>query len=41
MHIYVYKTIGSAIGIYTIHNAETQNKIEKRETLADAKPFIN
>ena len=27
MHIYVYKTIGSAIGIDTIHNVETQNKI--------------
>ena len=34
MHIYVYKTIGSAIGINTIHNAETQNKMEKlREKL--------
>ena len=41
MHIYVYKTIGSAIGIDTIHNVETQNKIEKRETFTDAKLFIN
>ena len=40
MRIYVYKTIGSAIGINTIHNTESQYKMKKRETFTNMKPFI-
>ena len=30
-HIYVYKTICSAIGIIAIHNAETQYKMRREK----------